>query len=79
MTRAPNWTEDEFETLLNNPHSSDEELADLLPQRTPDAVGVVRAFVHNYHLGGSMSGIGNMMVQRLEQGSVTCPVCYATF
>jgi hypothetical protein len=79
MTRAPNWTEDEFETLLNNPHLSDEELADLLPQRTVEAGQTVRAFVHNYHIGGSMSGVGKMMLQRLEQGSVTCPICNTKF
>jgi len=43
MARKPDWTPDEFETLLANPESSNEELAKKLPQRSVGAVDAVRS------------------------------------
>jgi hypothetical protein len=48
MAKAPDWTEEEFSTLLDCPTCSDEELAQRLDRRSAGAVGVVRAFLHHF-------------------------------
>jgi hypothetical protein len=73
MARAPNWSQKEFEILLQNPRLNDEELSDQLPRRTAEAIATVRAFIHNYHKDGNVSGLSKLMIRRLEQGSWTCP------
>lgn len=75
MARAPDWSEQEFETLLRNPQLSDEEVARLLPRRTLGAIGAVRSFLHNFHEGGDISGLSQMMASRLRRGSWTCSKC----
>ena len=77
MARAQDWTEAEFEILLNNWQLSDVELVNMLPMRTLGAIGVVRAGIHNYHLGGNISMLSQMMVRNLEdrRGSLTCSRC----
>ena len=78
MVRARDWTEEEFETLLQHPEMSDEELSEFL-NRTPGAVAAVRDFIHSYHNGGSISGLSQMMAQRLRKGGWTCPRCGKVF
>lgn len=82
MARAPNWTSEEFEQLLQNPQLSDQALADLLPMRSSGAVAAVRSGIHSYHMGRSKTAaslLSKMMRDRLANGpTVTCPVCGAT-
>jgi hypothetical protein len=74
--RAPDWTPGEFETLLQHSESDDQAVAELLPERSMGAVGVVRQGIHAYHREGmNRSMLSEMMIHRLGQGSVTCPVC----
>lgn len=77
MARAPNWTEQEFEVLLQNPRLSDQEVAAKLERRTVGAVGVVREGLHNYHTGKHYESIlSKMMKRRLEEEpAVVCPRC----
>jgi len=75
MARAENWSKEEFEILLQNPQLTDEQLRSQLPRRSLGAIGVVRAFIHNFHKGGSISGVSKMMISRLEKGLWTCPIC----
>jgi len=75
MSRAPNWSQKEFEFLLQNHRLTDEELSDQLSRRTAEAIATVRAFIHNYHKDGNVSGLSKLMISRLEQGSWTCPWC----
>ncbi len=72
---APAWGPEEFETLLQHPELRDEAVAELLPGRTVGAVKVLRQGIHAYHQGMNTSMLAGMMVHRLKQGSVTCPMC----
>ena len=73
--KAPAWSPEEFETLLQHPELREEALAELLPGRTVGALGVVRWSIHAYHEGRSTSIPSQVMVRLLERGSFTCPVC----
>jgi hypothetical protein len=74
--KAPGWSAQEFETLLQHPESDDQAVAELLPERSMAAVGVVRGGIHAYHREGmNRSILSEMMVRRLEHGFVTCPLC----
>jgi len=79
MTRSPDWSKEEFDTLLNSSNLSPEELVKRLPSRTPEAIGVVQSGIHSFHSGGNVSMLSQMMLRRLEQGvgSSTCPICGA--
>jgi hypothetical protein len=44
------WNSEEFETLLNNPQLTNEDLSILLPRRSAGAINAVRSFIHSYHL-----------------------------
>ncbi len=81
MNRAPDWTEDEFKVLIENPTVSDEELEKLLPRRSLGAVGVVRCGFHAYHTGRNKSMLSKMMVRMFEhrKGTVVCPKCGERF
>ena len=79
MTRVPAWDAEEFETLLEHADLNNETMAELLPRRSVGAVEVVRQGVHAYHRGGNTSMLSQVMLQRLERGSVTCPVCRVRF
>jgi hypothetical protein len=80
MSRAPNWSEEEFELLLNNNHLSSHELAGKLPLRTADAVEIVRSGIHSFHRGMNVSMLSKMMLNRLGRtGTITCPMCEARF
>lgn len=76
-----NWNEREFDILLQNHGLSDQELASQLLQRTSGAVGTVRSFIHNFHIGGNVSGLSKMMIKRLQEKSipVVCPRCGTQF
>jgi hypothetical protein len=77
MTRAPNWTEAEFETLLTSPHLSSDALAAILVRRSTGAIDVVRSGIHSYHTGGNISMLSQMMIKKLDQtrSAVICPIC----
>lgn len=79
MTRAPNWDEHEFETLLSNAKMSDEDLAKLLPRRSLGAIGVVRSGIHSFHRGLDVSMLSRIVLDRLQDGPgpVVCPICGA--
>jgi hypothetical protein len=80
-SRAPDWTLEEFDTLINDAGWTDEELARRLPQRTPGAVGVVRAALHQFHQTGGSPMLSRMMQQYVtaRRGSLTCAVCKTRF
>lgn len=75
MKRAPNWTIEEFNFLLNNPQLNSSELTEKLPGRTEDAIQIVRNGIHSWHLGLNISMLSKMMVSRLEKGEFLCPIC----
>jgi len=75
MAREPNWSQKEFEILLQNPQLTDEELSRKLTSRTVGAIKTVRDFIHSFHTGGNVSGLSRLMKSRLEQGSWTCARC----
>lgn len=82
MTRAPNWSSEEFETLLGNPLLTETELAALLPLRTPDAISWVRQGVHSFHTGRPDHQIlSSMMKERLmgPSGPLLCAMCKIMF
>ena len=77
MTRAPDWSVEEFEILLNHNNLSSDELAKLLPRRTSDAVEVVCQGIHRSHDNGDGSLLSELMRRRLagKRQSSNCPVC----
>jgi hypothetical protein len=79
MPRAPDWTEAEFELLLSQPRSTVAELQPRLPQRSVQAISLVRSAMHDFHNYGSCSLLSQMMVRRLEdpKSPWTCPICLA--
>ena len=80
MTRAPDWTEAEFVTVLDCPTCYDEELSRRLGRRTPGAVGVVRAGLHHFHTAGDSPLLSELMRRVLERrGATVCPACRAQF
>ena len=81
MARKPDWTESEFEVVLNGYGISDEELAGRLPERSLGAVGVVRSGIHSFHKGGNISMLSKVMLRYLEdrRGTLTCPKCGGKF
>lgn len=75
--RAPDWSDQEFKILLDRSELLDEDVAKILTKRSAGAVGVVRAGVHNFHLGGNVSMLSRMMVDYLKKrrAHIICPVC----
>ena len=80
MTRAPDWTSEEFEIVLRNPGVPAATLALQLPRRTADAIEVVRQGIHAHHTGGRLQ-LSRMMKQRLTlpRSPLTCSECGVTF
>jgi hypothetical protein len=76
MAREPNWSQQEFEVLLQHSDIPDQKLNVLLPMRSCGAIEVVRDFIHSYHTGGNISGLSIMMKHRLAQKSWVCPRCF---
>jgi hypothetical protein len=79
MAQAPQWTQAEFELVLESGSKDSGELADLLPRRSVGAIEWVRAGIHSYHLGGDISMLAQMMRDRLADSTrpVKCPICGA--
>lgn len=77
MKRAPDWTEDEFDILLQSPTLSADELHSKLPKRSPDAILIVRRGIHAFHTGKNSSMLSKMMIHRLEgdTSGLVCPIC----
>ena len=69
------WNTEEFVILLDNPQLTNEELSRQLTTRSIGAINVVRRFIHSFHAGGNISGLSNLMIHRLQQGSWVCPQC----
>lgn len=77
-TRAPEWTIEEFDWLLSNPQLTDQQVAEHVLNRSSGAIGVVRSGIHSFHQGGNVSMLSQMMLARLQAGSVVyCPLCGA--
>ena len=76
MNRDLNWNEQEFNIILLNPHSTDYELSAKLNGRSVESVANVRAFIHNFHIKGNISGLSKLMITRLSQGYWECPRCH---
>ena len=81
MTSTPDWTLDEFKTLLNSKGTPSFDLALLLPGRKPIIVGVIQQGIHTFHLGEDHSMLSKLMVDYLEEqrGNLVCPVCGRKF
>lgn len=82
MVRAPNWSESEFEIVVNGYGLSVGELKRRLPRRSSGAIAIVRNGIHSYHNEGKfISALSKMMLQYLKdrRGSLTCPKCGAKF
>jgi hypothetical protein len=77
MPRAPDWTAQEFETLLRIGHRASGEVARVLRSHTGGVIEVVQQGIHSYHLGRNTSMLSEMMLRRLGDRSrlVNCPVC----
>jgi len=75
MTNRDNWTDDEFNIILLNPHSTDDELSAKMSGRNAGAINTLRGFIHNFHTRGNISGLSKSMIARLEKGYWTCPKC----
>ena len=76
------WTWAEFESVLEHPHLSDEDVA-VLVKRSPGAVDTIREAVHSYHLGTKFwqTALNKDIKQRLQEKRklYTCPVCGVIF
>jgi hypothetical protein len=79
MTRAPDWTEAEFEQLLAQPQASAEDMHQALPQRSEGAIKTVRSGIHEFHTRGTTTLLSQLLIGKLEDPSTTwtCPVCGA--
>ena len=81
MNHIPDWTIDEFKTLLEGKGISPFNLAFQLPGRIPKTVSGIQQGVHAFHLGEAHSMLSKLMVDYLEerQGNLVCPVCGRKF
>lgn len=72
----PDWTDPQFGYLRTNPRASDEEVAEHVDHPV-GGVQTVRAFVHNWHRGGNVSGLSELMLAQLDahRRESTCSVC----
>ncbi len=77
MKRAPDWTQEEFEVLIQNSTLSDENLLVRLPRRTLGAIQAVRNGIHEFHQKGESTLLSNMMKDHLTKSEAVfvCPVC----
>jgi hypothetical protein len=51
MARLPNWTEDEFRTLLDNPETSPADLSQGPLARSPEAIALIRQAAREFEAG----------------------------
>ncbi len=77
MSRMPDWTIDEFKTLLAAGGKAPFKVVDQLPDRSAGAISVVQQGIHAFHLGRDHSMLSRMVVDHLKSqaGSVLCRVC----
>ncbi|MGE3755818.1 MAG: hypothetical protein AB7I45_16855 [Planctomycetota bacterium] len=77
MERAPDWTTEEFATLLAHNDLGPDDFAELLPRRSPGAIDAVRSGVHAHHTGGDESLLSGVMRRYLAEhaAELECPVC----
>jgi hypothetical protein len=68
MTRAPDWSEEEFRLLLSHPDMPALELVTDLPQRTVAAIELVRQGVADFQKKGESVLLSQMMVRVLNSG-----------
>ena len=75
--RAPDWTIQEIELLLNHSDLSSERLAELLPGRTVGAVEAVRNGIHRFHTTGDGSMLSEVTRRYFSERKErpVCPVC----
>jgi len=73
----PDWTLDEFKTLLAAGGKTSATLVGQIPTQTAGAIAVVQQGIHAFHLGNNHSMLSKIMVDYLEdqQGHLVCPVC----
>jgi len=69
MSRAPNWTEEEFRRLLSQPDASPEELRQALPQRSVEAIDLVRNAVTDYRRSGESPLLSHVMMRILDEST----------
>jgi hypothetical protein len=75
--RAPVWTLNEFDLLLQNPSLSYFDIVKIIPGRSEDAIQIVRGGIHEIHKNGDSPVLSVMMKKRLAQVGSTriCPIC----
>jgi hypothetical protein len=78
---APEWTKEEFATLLEAPDLPAPELATHLPRRSVGSIESVRAFVHSFHRGQNTSGLSKVMLEAIAAhvDEMTCAECGERF
>lgn len=81
ITRAPDWSEAAFDTLLDFYATLDEQIAYRLPSECRATIDVVRAGIHLYHTHGDSALLSDAMRLRIEErrGSLVCPECGSRF
>ncbi len=67
MTRAPDWTEEEFRLLLSQPMASSEELKASLSRRSVEAIQLVRQGIEQFQRDGHSPLLSQMMQRVLEE------------
>jgi len=77
----PEWNEDEFGTLLANPHWSTDYLAAMLGRRSSTSVALVRQGVCDFHKQRPNLFLSKMMLAELQgrKGRRSCYVCEEVF
>ena len=71
------WSEQEFETILQAPRDTDEELSAKLKGRNVQSISRLRAYIHNFHVRGNVSELPDWMGIRLKSSGWICPRCFA--
>ena len=77
MKRLPDWTEEEFDILIQNNSLSAESLSTRLPRRTIDAIQIVRNGVHEFHQKDDSYLLSEIMKEYLggSEEVLSCPIC----
>jgi hypothetical protein len=77
----PDWTLDEFKTLLAAGGKAPAQLVGQIPTITAGTIAVVQQGIHAFHMGRDHSVLSRLMVDYLEEqrGKLVCPVCGRMF
>jgi hypothetical protein len=75
MTRAPEWSEEEFRLLLSQLATPAEELQQELPQRSVEAIELVRNAVADYRRRGESPLLSQMMRRIVDEHARECVCC----